>query len=480
MGEPSADVTSRIRTRAQLDVTPAFLSVEWIAWDSGFRGSGLEPGDRIVEVDGVPLEVPADQPERSRWLAGCIGQIEEAQRWQAAGASEGHVVLQAARRRDPGGQGWQTIEAKGTLQPDRSYETADHRRALAPGGPDSMGYDGFSGTWGSWYEEGLVRKLSSVLDDGWNRQSLVTRSELTSLCEERPRVDFLVEHYPGPFADAVKADFDAAVACLTGRRYELTDADLDDRRADDERAAQVAGAGRAAWDDLLAGLAADTMPAFPASHPVRDGLAAAAGKVVVLPELGNDSWVAEAGHGWFVAGSPDENWYFVDAEAEPAQAMLVAAGRYRKVVAPDLAETYLLCGRIQPEARLLMIGERAYFGAPLELLGALVGGAMFVDVTKRRRRRRSLRRRGPVHQARPAAAARRRVTGPGAPGPVRGAEVRRRRPVAVAVRLLVGDHRIAGPSRRPALRRPRARAVLGGRPPPHRGTGLRHPRRLDG
>lgn len=93
--------------------------------------------------------------------------------------------------------------------------------------------------------------------------------------------------------------------------------------------------------------------------------------------------MAEAGHGWFVAGSPDENWYFVDAEAEPAQAMLVAAGRYRKVVAPDLAETYLLCGRIQPEARLLMIGERAYFGAPLELLGALVGGAMFVDVTKR-------------------------------------------------------------------------------------------------
>ena len=41
------NLRSGLTTDTMLDSDPPALRVSWIAWDSGFRGSGLQVGDQI-------------------------------------------------------------------------------------------------------------------------------------------------------------------------------------------------------------------------------------------------------------------------------------------------------------------------------------------------------------------------------------------------------------------------------------------------
>lgn len=45
---------------------------------------------------------------------------------------------------------------------------------------------------------------------------MVTSAEFCSLLEDPPRNDFRVKSPPGAFADTVKDDHDATIACLRG------------------------------------------------------------------------------------------------------------------------------------------------------------------------------------------------------------------------------------------------------------------------
>ena len=49
------NLRSGVTTDSMLARELAALRVSWIAWDSGFRGSGLQIGDEIIAVNGENL-----------------------------------------------------------------------------------------------------------------------------------------------------------------------------------------------------------------------------------------------------------------------------------------------------------------------------------------------------------------------------------------------------------------------------------------
>ena len=377
-----ADLTSGLVTEPRLDARPPHLLVRWIAWDSPLRAAGLRLGDRIVAFGGAPCPGP-DIAARSSTLPG---QYAESQGFEALRLVAGSpLALRVRRRAAP--VGWRELDLAAPLAERRDARNDQGQPTLGPGGPVAMDNDGFgSGSWQGWYEA-LQPALARALDPEQRTATFVTRAEGRMLREPHAdRVAFALAHYPGPWADALKADWEAALAICDGTPVALAANALDFRRRGEELAAQVRDQAAAAWDAFQSAHAAETVPAFPAPHPVRDDAQAIAGKLAVLPPLGNADWVADANHGWFAAGSGD-GWYFVDAEAEPALAMLDAQARYMKLVDPDIAARWEFVVRVGGEARLVVVGEQAHFGFVAEPLAALVGGAMFVDLTKRDARR---------------------------------------------------------------------------------------------
>jgi hypothetical protein len=96
--------------------------VRWIKWDSGFRGSGLQVGDRIVAVDGTPVTRPATPEEAQKTVFRMIGGTGEAGVWAEAGRHDGDPLgLTVRRRKAP--QGWETIEIVGTIRAERGWRT---------------------------------------------------------------------------------------------------------------------------------------------------------------------------------------------------------------------------------------------------------------------------------------------------------------------------------------------------------------------
>ena len=375
-----ADLTSGLVTEPRLDSPAPHLLVRWIAWDSPWRGTGLRIGDRIVAFGGTPCPTAEDA---ARTLSTLPGQYAESQGFETRRLAAGNpLALRVRRRAMP--VGWVELDLAAPLAERRDTRNDRNQPMLGPGGPVAMDNDGFgSGSWQGWYEGTLQPALARALDPEQRSATFVTRAEGRMLREPHAeRVAFALAHYPGPWADALKADWDAALAICDGTPVVLAPGALDFRRRGEELAAQVREQATAAWAAFQSAHAADIVAPFPAPHPVRDDAKGLAGKIVVLPALGNADWVADANHGWFAAGS-GEGWYFIDAEAEPAVAMLDAQARYMKLVDPDIAARWEFVARVNGDARLVVVGEGAHFGFVAEPLAALVGGAMFVDLTQR-------------------------------------------------------------------------------------------------
>ena len=70
------ELTVGVRVRPVFDAggtgaPPPHLLVESLDWESGFRGSGLRPGDQIVAVDGqsfASLQPEALQKQQGQWF----------------------------------------------------------------------------------------------------------------------------------------------------------------------------------------------------------------------------------------------------------------------------------------------------------------------------------------------------------------------------------------------------------------------------
>jgi hypothetical protein len=61
------NLKSRLKTSSMLESDPPALRVNGIEWDSGFRGSGLQIGDQILQpLDAVATVVPPEVQELAR------------------------------------------------------------------------------------------------------------------------------------------------------------------------------------------------------------------------------------------------------------------------------------------------------------------------------------------------------------------------------------------------------------------------------
>jgi hypothetical protein len=352
----------------ETDLGPYGFRVEWIEWDSGFRGTDLQIGDRIVGFDDLRY----DRSTRKEMIHQSIGGSAEAQYWEKRGARDGtRVVLHVWRK-------GKSLSIEGPLRAERFYYSGDQKRAIAPGGPDTIRTDGFSSSWPSWYER-RVADAVRVLDRGFRQGSFDSRMLLAAHIDEKPRVDYLVEHYPGPFAEQVRQDWQRVHDVLLGPEREFTDQDLEYRSLGERRAAAIKAIADDARRRFLAEHETQTVAAFPAIDPIAGDLARVTGKVVVLPELDSRSWISEAGHGYLVAGDRQRGLYFVDSRSEPMMRVLMAQLRYHELVSPELDETYLVIGRIRPAPMMRIVSGNAASGLEVEVIASTVGGAMFVD-----------------------------------------------------------------------------------------------------
>jgi hypothetical protein len=373
------NLRSGLATENLLEDDPPALRVSWIAWDSGFRGSGLQVGDQIVAVEGASLDRPSELPQLQKMLRELPGGLNESDVYIANGLKDGSPLRLKVRRRRYPGEGWVTHDIAGTVRAERAYSLANGRRGMGPTGPDALANDGFEGSWLSWYER-RVFDWTRVLDGGWSRTRLDTRRALQEHMDEKPRIDLLCERYPGPFADAVRSDFDAVLSSLEGTRYTLDDGALDFRQLGEERAQQVAAAAADAWRALLAVHAAEIVPAFPSVDPFRGDRSDLVGKLVVLDRIGPRDWVAGVDRN-FLSSTRDGFWYFAAADSPPMRRLWIAMQRYRRHVSPQLDETFAVVGRILPDPRMMVVERRGVAGLEVDPVAVLAGGAMFVDLT---------------------------------------------------------------------------------------------------
>ncbi len=375
MSKRSASIVSGLVTTEESaeerDIGPYGFRVTWIAWDSGFRGTELRIGDRIVGIDAHVYT----RGERKELLAHgtAIGNYAESSYWAQRGAADGRMVTLHVWRKG------KTFDVTGALRAERFYYADDGRPALAPGGPPRLGNDGFDAAWASWYER-FVQDTSRILDGGFRRHGVNNRTALEAIRAQKPRIDHLTAHYPGPFAVTTTADWQLVHDVLLGAERTFTAADLEYRRLGEQRAADVAEAARSGREVFLAAHRQDLIEPFPAVDPIAGNLDRVRGKIIVLPAMTNRNWISEGGHGYLAAGDRQRGYYFVDSRSTPFGRVLLAEHRYREQVSPKLGNTYELIGRITGAPSLRYLGDVAVTGLEVEVVGATVGGAMFVDV----------------------------------------------------------------------------------------------------
>lgn len=376
------DPTCRLTTREMFDADPPALRIIAVAWDSAFRLTELRVGDQIVVVNGTPVERPSTPEARQRASPRAVGQYGETAVWAEAGLGEGAPVSLTLRRRNVPGAGWRTLDVVAALRSPPNLRNADNQPLLGPGGPQEMyEKDGFDSPWGSWYEGEVLPEFAKILDDPLYALSQTTRHHVERNEGWRKRIALLEAKYPGPFAAAVRADFEAVMDRLLGEPIPLSPNDLAYRREEARQVEQVRQLAAQGWDAFQASVAATTVPAFPAPDPSCQDRAAVVGRHVVLGPLRNRDWISDSGRLWFVAGDEGSGFWFADAESPEAQAVLQALARYRRLVAPDIGETYQFVAEVLDTPRLGVVAGRAHFGLVVRVLAALVGDSLFVDVS---------------------------------------------------------------------------------------------------
>jgi len=315
--------------------------VTWIDWDSGFRGSGLKVGDRIVGAAGRRYT----EEDADKHLG--IGDAHEGTFWSELGLGDGNettVFVEGA-----GG----VVTITGRLAGHRNYRGEDGKRRIGDDGPVQHDKDGFQYAWWAWYKN--LMKLAETVLAGWDYTvGYDSRRYQTQVEEYRPRVVFLGQTYPGRFAAAVREDFDAMVAMLAGESRIVRDADLEYRSLGERRAAQVTAAADAAFDAFVAEMGDDLVDdPFPAPHPFQEDIMPVVGKMVLLPEAGRRDLLFEIKHSWYRFGRYKGN-YLVDRHDPAMQPVYAAIDRYAEKVNPFFRRSRLrFVGIIEPRVALV-------------------------------------------------------------------------------------------------------------------------------
>ncbi len=355
-------------TTEELEAKPYGFRVNWIHWDSGFRGTDLRISDRVIAVDGVRYDVS----NRAQQHTKAVGCYAEDQYWDSIGAKDGRMTTLIVDRDGD------TLEIVGTVRAERIYTADDGRKTLGNGGPPILSNDGFDDPWSMWLEK-FVGRTSRVLDGGWRLSAFNSRNELAEFMDDKDRIEMLVKKYPGAFTTETKADWETVVGSLKGTKYDVTAADLGYRSASAHRVDDVIAAAKTAQEDFLARNPAVSLDSLPPTDAIRGDRKAIAGKIVVLPPI--TDIISEAGHGWYCVGGNGETLVPMDMESKQMSAILNAVYRYQQIVAPNVEETHEMIVRLTETPKMVATPRAVYTGILAEVIADTVGGKVFVDAS---------------------------------------------------------------------------------------------------
>ena len=349
-------------TRTDSDAKTYGFVVNWIPWDSGFRGSSLTAGDVITAVDDKVFT-----PDKKDFD---FGQYGEEQYWDRKGAKDGTPTTLTVARDG------KTLKITGKVRADRFYTNEDGKRTIGLDGPQEMARDEFDGAWSFWRED-----LEKVLADApYAVYHQNTQQYLQRLESYRARVEYLAKNFPkSAFARATREDFDRAIEQIRGRRYDLTAEDISYRALSARRVEKAMELAVKTRDELVVKLGTVSIESLPEVDPLHGDRKSIAGKVVALPQQLEE--IAEAGHGWFVAHGSSRSIFLVDSRAPQFVAIYRAMERFKRLVAPDLEARFELIGRVSDRPTMVATGRAVYTGIIVQPVAALVGGKMFVDVS---------------------------------------------------------------------------------------------------
>lgn len=367
---PTSDIKSGIVTEKVFEREPKGYRVVWINWDSDFRNTDLQIGDLITGVDGKKYENIHD----GNISPLATGQSLESIGWERAGAKDGQeITLDIIRNQE------KPLQITGKLLYEKIYSMDDGKRSLSPNGPPTLSNDGFSGPWSMWYEN-FVKKASYILDSVWERWgTLVTKRELEEQEALKPRIDYLVKNYPGPFADSVVSDWNRVKQYLSGPKIEPKSVDLEYRGIGEARIQMAKDAATKAYQAFLAELSNELIQPFPAKEvDERDKVV---GKVVELPWITYMNIINDLGRSYAVMGSTYEGFYFVDVNSPEMTSFFGTWFRFKGNVNPGIKERYRIVGQILDDPRMLTYQRQPVKGLVVRALGVLSGdGELFVDL----------------------------------------------------------------------------------------------------
>lgn len=367
---------SKIKTGR--DARPGYegMRVRRIAWDSGFRDSGLRVGDRLVGEFGTPYTEEALHKGR------ILGGSSESSHLDDLGLEAGDsVALQVERD-------GRVLTVEGELTENRTTRDPEGRRSFGEDGPAEGEKDGFEYAWRPWY--GQLDDLVETILLGWDYTVGYDTRRLAERLEPfRERVDFLEANYPGAFARATRHDFDAARETLAGEPRELTEEDLAYRQLGAIRAARVTEAADRAWEAFLAEMGDDLVAdPFPAPTSFEEDFTPWVGKVARLPEIGDRDILFETKRSWYHFGR-SQGVYVIPRQHDATRAYFRGADEYVEKVDPFLGRRRLsFVGVVEPEPALVsdVIKNLTVVALRVRPLGVLVtsqdepGHRFFVDL----------------------------------------------------------------------------------------------------
>jgi len=362
---PGAAATTGIKTTNAFEEPDARM-VKWIDWDSPFRHADLRIGDWIVGVQG-------ERYQGDRKNTG-IGEVSEERFWEERGLGPGDPVTVTVDRDG------RVFEIEGRLREAEVYKDANGARWLSPEGPPARERDGFRSPWSIWYddfEEKAEFVIGNALYVGIDTESELKRIEESDFAE---RIAFLEQNYPGPFAEAVRGDYETMLTILRGEPRMLTDEDLEYRRLGELRIAQVGEAGDAALDAFAAEVGGDLIAeSFPLPDIAEGDLTPYVGKLVRLPKVGRRQLIfeseAHSTYSFFRAGSDREGYYLVDRLEPAMKSAYFAVVRYEDKVSPDMRYLdFEFFGRIKetPVLAYDVITDKLYTGLAVAPVAAMV------------------------------------------------------------------------------------------------------------
>ncbi len=341
---------------------PYGFHVNWIKWDSGFRGTDLQIGDRIIGVEGRVF----DRGTGDRHEASPFGSAED-QYWQSRSVKDGQRITMSVWRDEI------TFEIPGFVRAERSYTSAKGRRVIGPGGPELTTDDGFGQVWPIWLES-FENGVSGI----YTAVSLDSRSELKDALTQKPRIDFLARQYPGLFATETKSDFDRVIQFLEGKKYDLTPGDLAYRSVNEHRVDDAIAEGGEARKAFVAKSGAVLLDSLPPVDPIRGDRKAITGKVVEIP---GTEMIAQAGHGWYWAQTAEGSGYLIDSESRALINIYRAVERFKQAVIPDVNDRHEFIGKIVGTPTMVATPKAIYKGILIDVIADTVDGKVFVDLT---------------------------------------------------------------------------------------------------